>query len=41
MPERETRVDARKKILVVDDNPDVVESMTLILESQGYEVINA
>jgi CheY-like chemotaxis protein len=31
----------RKKILVVDDNPDVVESMTIVLESQGYEVIVA
>jgi CheY-like chemotaxis protein len=31
----------KKKILVVDDNPDVVESMTIVLESQGYEVITA
>jgi CheY-like chemotaxis protein len=32
---------APKKILVVDDNPDVVESMTIVLESQGYAVIPA
>lgn len=31
----------RKKILVVDDNPDVVESMTIVLESQGYQVVSA
>ena len=34
-------MDERKKILIVDDDPDVVESMTIVLESQGYEVIQA
>lgn len=29
------------KILIVDDNPDVVESMTIVLESEGYEVVTA
>jgi len=29
------------KILVVDDDPDFVESTRLVLESQGYEVISA
>ena len=30
-----------KKILVVDDDFDVLEALTMILESQGYEVITA
>ena len=29
------------KILVVDDDPDFVESTRLVLEPQGYEVISA
>jgi len=29
------------KILVVDDDPDILEAVTLILESQGYEVVTA
>lgn len=29
------------KILVVDDDPDILEAVALILESQGYEVITA
>ncbi len=29
------------KILVVDDDPDILEAISLILESQGYEVITA
>jgi CheY-like chemotaxis protein len=29
------------KILVVDDDPDFVESMRLILEPNGYEVVSA
>ena len=29
------------KILVVDDDPDFVESMRLILEPHGYEVVSA
>ncbi|MBI2877656.1 MAG: response regulator, partial [Candidatus Tectomicrobia bacterium] len=29
------------RILIVDDDPDTVESMRLILESRSYEVITA
>jgi DNA-binding response OmpR family regulator len=32
---------ARKKILVVDDEPDVASLLTLMLKSQGYDVIVA
>lgn len=34
-------MEQRAKILVVDDDPDVLEVMTTILESQKYEVITA
>jgi CheY-like chemotaxis protein len=30
-----------KKVLVVDDNPDARETVRLILEAEGYEVIEA
>jgi len=29
------------KILVVDDDPDILEALTMILESQGYQVVTA
>jgi DNA-binding response OmpR family regulator len=29
------------KILVVDDDPDVLEAISIILESNGYEVVTA
>ncbi len=29
------------KILVVDDDPDILEAVALILQSQGYEVVTA
>jgi DNA-binding response OmpR family regulator len=29
------------KILVVDDDPDILDAVTTILESEGYEVANA
>jgi DNA-binding response OmpR family regulator len=32
---------AAKKILVVDDEPDVASLLTLMLKSQGYEVVAA
>jgi CheY-like chemotaxis protein len=32
---------ARKKILVVDDNPDDVKMISMILEPEGYEVVTA
>lgn len=32
---------AQLKVLVVDDDPDIVDSVSMILESGGYEVIVA
>jgi DNA-binding response OmpR family regulator len=29
------------KILVVDDDPDILDAVAMILESQGYEVVTA
>jgi len=29
------------KILVIDDDPDILDAITMILESQGYEVVTA
>ncbi len=31
----------QKKILLADDDPDVVEVITMLLEDEGYEVITA
>ena len=33
--------ESTKKILVVDDEPDVASLLTLMLKSQGYSVITA
>ena len=30
-----------EKILVVDDDPDILDALTMILESKGYQVIGA
>jgi len=30
-----------EKILVVDDDPDILDAVTMILESQGYQVFTA
>ena len=30
-----------KKILVIDDDPDILEALTIILESQEYRVVTA
>ncbi len=30
-----------EKILIVDDDPDILDALTMILESQNYEVITA
>ena len=34
-------MNGKKKIMVVDDDQDFVESITLILESAGYNIITA
>lgn len=34
-------MEAQSKILIVDDDPDIVESMRIVLENQGYSVISA
>jgi DNA-binding response OmpR family regulator len=33
--------DMAKKILAVDDDPDIRDALTMILESQGYAVVTA
>ena len=30
-----------EKILVVDDDPDILDAVTMILESRGYQVVTA
>jgi len=30
-----------RKVLVVDDDPDILEAISMILESQGYSVVTA
>ena len=30
-----------KKILLVDDDPDIREALTMILESRGYQIVTA
>jgi two-component system alkaline phosphatase synthesis response regulator PhoP len=30
-----------EKILAVDDDPDILDGLTMILESQGYQVVTA
>jgi DNA-binding response OmpR family regulator len=30
-----------KKILAVDDDPDIRDALTMVLESQGYQVVTA
>jgi len=34
-------MEARAKILVVDDDPDILEAVSTVLESQSYEVVTA
>ncbi|MGQ9524318.1 MAG: response regulator [Armatimonadota bacterium] len=34
-------MEAQSKILIVDDDPDIVESMRIVLENHGYQVISA
>ncbi len=30
-----------EKILIVDDDPDILDALTMILETQGYQVVTA
>ena len=30
-----------EKILIIDDDPDILDATTMILESQGYQVVTA
>lgn len=32
---------AQGKILIIDDDPDITEAMTVVLENRGYDVRNA
>ena len=32
---------AGEKVLVVDDDPDILDAVTLVLEAQGYQVVIA
>jgi CheY-like chemotaxis protein len=32
---------AEGKILIIDDDPDITEAMTVVLENRGYEVASA
>ncbi len=32
---------ADKKILVIDDDPDIIEAVTMVLESEGYQTVVA
>jgi len=32
---------AKGKILIIDDDPDITEAMTVVLENRGYEVCRA
>ena len=32
---------AGEKVLVVDDDPDILDAVTLVLEAQGYQVVVA
>ena len=31
----------KKKILIIDDDPDIIESLKVVLEANGYDVISA
>ncbi|MDO4584373.1 MAG: response regulator transcription factor [Planctomycetia bacterium] len=40
MTSMEEKESVRKKILIIDDDREITESMRLALEAQGYEVFN-
>ena len=31
----------QEKILIVDDDPDILDALTMVLESKGYQVVTA
>ena len=33
--------DMKEKILLVDDDPDILDALTMILETKGYKVVTA
>ncbi|HAZ31659.1 MAG TPA: hypothetical protein DCY61_03010 [Dehalococcoidia bacterium] len=37
----EAEMEEGRKILVIDDDPDILEALTTVLESQGYQVATA
>jgi len=39
--EVETRLSDKAKVLVIDDDADVLDAMALLLESRGYDVLTA
>ncbi len=38
---RSTKDAQRKRILLVDDDPEIIESIRVVLEAEGYEIIIA
>jgi DNA-binding response OmpR family regulator len=38
---KEVSKEAKKKVMVVDDEPDIRDTVKLILEKEGYEVVTA
>ena len=41
MSQEEVKVEAPAKILIVEDDPDMIEAMRIILESKSYQVVSA
>ena len=40
-PESSTRPASGKRILLVDDDPEIIDSMRTVLESRGYQILVA
>jgi CheY-like chemotaxis protein len=41
MTRADRQSEAPKKVLIIDDEPDIVTYLTLLLENHGYEVVSA